>query len=66
MADGTYEIIEVKRDDMIEDAVVLAKTAAAREMAAASGVEYKLYPGSVVIRTRILETTGAAYQATLL
>lgn len=63
MADGTYELIEVKRDDMIEDTVVLAKTAAALEMATASGVEYKLYPASVVMRSMILESSNAAYQA---
>lgn len=63
MADGTYELIEVKRDDMIEDTVVHAKSAAALEMAMASGVEYKLYPSSVVMRSRILESSNAAYQA---
>ncbi|MDD4592789.1 MAG: hypothetical protein PHG06_20545, partial [Parabacteroides sp.] len=66
MTDGSYELIEVKGDDKIEDSVVIAKAEAAREMAVASGVEYKMYAGSVIMKTRILEATGAAYQATLL
>ena len=66
MTDGSYELIEVKGDDKIEDSVVIAKAEAAREMAVASGVEYKMYAGSVIMKTRILEADGAAYQATLL
>jgi hypothetical protein len=65
MTDGSYELIEVKGDDKIEDSVVLAKAAAAREMAVASGVEYKMYAGSIIMKTKILETVGSAYQATL-
>lgn len=66
MTDGSYELIEVKGDDKIEDSVVIAKAEAAREMAVASGVEYKMYAGSVIMKTRILEATGAVYQATVL
>lgn len=66
MTDGSYELIEVKGDDKIEDSVVIAKAEAAREMAVASGVEYKMYAGSVIMKTRILEADGAAYQATML
>lgn len=66
MSDGTYELIEVKGDDKIEDSVVIAKAEAAREMAVASGVEYKMYAGSVIMKSRILETVGAAYQASLI
>ena len=66
MADGTYEIIEVKGDDKIEDSVVIAKAEAAREMAVASGVEYKMYAGTVVMGSRILEKSGSAYQASLI
>lgn len=66
MTDGSYELIEVKGDDKIEDSVVLAKAAAAHEMAVASGVEYKMYAGSVIMKSRILETVGSAYQATLI
>jgi hypothetical protein len=65
MSDGSYELIEVKGDDKIDDTVVLAKAEAAREMAVASGVEYKMYAGSVIMKTKILETVGASYQATL-
>ncbi len=63
MVDGSYELIEVKGDDKIEDSVVIAKAEAAREMAVASGVEYKMYAGSVIMKTRILEAPGAANQA---
>ncbi|MDR1928008.1 MAG: Tn7 transposase TnsA N-terminal domain-containing protein [Oscillospiraceae bacterium] len=66
MSDGTYELIEVKGDDKIEDSVVIAKAEAAREMAVASGVEYKMYAGSVIMKSRILETVDSAYQASLI
>ncbi len=55
MNDDSYQIIEVKGDNKIDDAVVNAKAAAAREMAMASGVEYKMYAGSVVMKSRVLE-----------
>jgi len=65
-ADGAYEIIEVKGDDKIDDGVVRAKAEAAREMAVASGVEYKMYRGSDVMKTRILEDADETYNGTLL
>ena len=52
--DGTYQLIEVKGDNKIDDTVVKAKAAAANEMAVASGVEYKMYAGSEIMRTHIL------------
>lgn len=55
MADGSYQLIEVKGDNKIDDVVVKAKQAAAEEMAVASGVKYLMYPGSVVMSTRVLE-----------
>lgn len=55
MADGSYQLIEVKGDNMIDDAVVNAKKAAAEEMALASGVEYLMYAGSEVCNSHILE-----------
>jgi hypothetical protein len=48
-AEGTYVIVEVKRDDQIEDLVVQAKAEATRQMASASRMEYRLIPGSEVM-----------------
>jgi hypothetical protein len=44
-SDGSYLILEVKRDDQIDDAVVLAKQEYATQMAVASGMTYKMVPG---------------------
>ncbi len=55
MTDGTYQLIEVKGDNMIDDSVVQAKQAAAQEMAVASGIQYIMYPSSVIMKTHILE-----------
>lgn len=44
--DGSYLIIEVKGDNMIDDAVVLAKKEYARQMAAASNMEYIIVAGT--------------------
>ena len=52
--DGTYQLIEVKGDNKIDDTVVKAKAVAANEMAVASGIEYKMYAGSEIMRTHIL------------
>lgn len=62
MADGSYQLIEVKGDNKIDDAVVKAKQAAAEEMAVASGVDYLMYAGSQVMRTHILEGDSATTQ----
>lgn len=62
MADGSYQLIEVKGDNKIDDVVVKAKQAAAEEMAAASGVKYLMYPGSVVMSTHILDADPAVSQ----
>lgn len=62
MADGSYQLIEVKGDNKIDDAVVKAKQAAAEEMAVASGVDYLMYAGSQVMRTHILEGDSATIQ----
>jgi hypothetical protein len=64
MEDGTYQLIEVKGDNKIDDSVVKAKAEAATVMASHSGVEYKMYPGSVIMKTKILEMTALAQQAT--
>lgn len=43
MTDGSYQLIEVKGDNKIDDTVVKAKQAAAEEMAIASGIKYLMY-----------------------
>jgi hypothetical protein len=57
MDDGSYEIIEVKGDNKIDDAVVKAKKEAAEEMALASGIKYKMYAGSVLMKSNVLDDT---------
>ena len=52
---GLYQLIEVKGDNKIDDIVVKAKATAAHEMAVASGIEYKMYAGSDIMNTRILD-----------
>lgn len=47
---------EVKGDNKIDDEVVLAKKAAAEEMAVASGVRYLMYAGSTLMKNNVLET----------
>lgn len=54
LEDGSYQLIEVKGDNKIDDTVVKAKAAAAQEMAIASGIEYKMYAGSEVMKKHIL------------
>lgn len=55
MKDGTYQLIEVKGDNKIDDVVVQAKKEATLEMAAASGIKYEMYAGSTIMKTHILE-----------
>jgi hypothetical protein len=55
MSDGTYQLIEVKGDDKIEDIVVKAKAEAATEIAIESDMVYKMYHGSVIMKTNILD-----------
>lgn len=55
MKDGTYQLIELKGDNKIDDVVVQAKKEAALEMAAASGIKYEMYAGSTIMKTHILE-----------
>lgn len=62
MDDDSYQIIEVKGDDKIDDTVVKAKAEAAHEIAVASGVEYKMYAGSLIMKTHILEPSFAVLQ----
>lgn len=65
MRDASYHIIEVKRDDTIDDAVVKAKIAAAHEMAVAGGVEYWVYPASKIMKSQVLEHAPGAKQQPL-
>lgn len=44
--DGTYTIVEVKGDNMIDDPVVLAKKEFAEQMASASKMSYRVIKGS--------------------
>ena len=44
--DGTYVIVEVKGDNMINDPVVQAKKEYAQQIATASGMEYQIIKGS--------------------
>ena len=54
MDDNSYEIIEVKGDNKLEDSVVKAKAAAAEEIATESSMKYKMYAGSEIMKTEIL------------
>lgn len=53
--DGSYQIIEVKGDNKIDDLVVMAKAEAADELAVASGIDYKMYAGSKIMNSNVLE-----------
>lgn len=55
MDDGSYQLIEVKGDNMIDNAVVLAKKDAAEEMSIASGMRYLMYAGSILMKQNVLE-----------
>lgn len=57
MEDGSYQLIEVKGDNKIDDKVVLAKKEAAEEMAVASGVQYLMYAGSTLMNSNVLENS---------
>lgn len=46
--DDTYQIIEVKADNMIDDAVVQAKKDAAEELATECKMTYKMIPSSII------------------
>lgn len=54
LEDGSYQLIEVKGDNKIDDTIVKAKAEAAQEMAVASGIEYKMYASSEIMKTHIL------------
>ena len=54
MADDSYQLIEVKGDNKIDDALVKAKQDAAEEMAVASGIQYIMYAGTTIMKTNII------------
>jgi hypothetical protein len=54
MADGSYQLIEVKGDNKIDDIVVQAKADAARELAVESDMEYIMYAGSELMTKSVL------------
>ena len=55
MDDDSYQIIEVKQDNMIDDTVVMAKKIAAEQLAIANKMKYVMYPGQVVMKSNVLE-----------
>ena len=65
MADGSYQIIEVKGDNMIDDEVVKAKAEAAEEMSVASGMRYIMYTGNDIKNRKILDSTTDSAQNSL-
>ena len=58
MEDGTYQLIEVKGDHMIDNEVVLAKKEAAEEMSIASGIRYLIYASSILMKQNVLQDPG--------
>ena len=46
---------------MIDDAVVKAKAEAAEEMSIASGMKYKMYAGSVLMKQNVLDQPPVSY-----
>lgn len=61
MEDGSYQLIEVKGDNKIDDSVVKAKANAAKELAVASGVEYLMYASSDILKHNILNDETLQY-----
>ncbi|MGO5578073.1 TnsA endonuclease N-terminal domain-containing protein [Catenibacterium mitsuokai] len=57
MADGSYQLIEVKADNRIDDEVVKAKAEAAEEMSVASGMRYIMYAANDLMKRNVLEST---------
>lgn len=55
MEDGSYQIIEVKQDNMIDDLIVKAKKIAAEQLATANRMNYIMYPGQYVMNNNVLD-----------
>lgn len=64
--DGHYVIVEVKRDDQVEEPVVRAKKDFAEQLATASDMTYCLIPGSRAARGQYEVIWDAALQETYL
>jgi type III restriction enzyme len=47
LEDGSYEIIEIKGDNKIDDSIVQAKAEYASQLASSSNMVYKLIPSSL-------------------
>lgn len=60
MTDGSYQLIEVKGDNKLDDIVVRAKQAAAEEMANANDIKYIMYAANKIKKTHILEDDSAS------
>ena len=55
MENGSYQLIEIKGDDKINDAVVQEKSKAAEEIAVASKMIYRMIAGSTVMHSNVFE-----------
>ena len=53
MDDGSYRVVEVKGDHMIDDPVVKAKEAAAEEIAVESSMKYEIIKSSDIMNGKI-------------
>ena len=60
MTDGSYQLIEVKGDNKLDDIVVRAKQAAAEEMAKENDFNYIMYAAQKINKTHILEDNFAS------
>jgi len=63
LEDGSYELIEVKGDNKIDDSVVKAKAEAAEEMAIASGIRYRMYAGSILMKQNVLDNANGSVES---
>jgi hypothetical protein len=55
MQDGTYRLIEVKGEHLIDTAVVQAKAEAANELALEEGIEYVMYGGTTIMKNSVFD-----------
>lgn len=62
LEDGSYQIIEVKGDNMLNDPSVQAKKAAAEEMTKSVkntvNMQYVIYPSSMIMKENVLEDSS--------
>jgi len=55
MKDGSYQIIEIKGDNMLDDNVVTAKKEAAKALATDNDMIYRMIAGSTVLKTNVVD-----------